>query len=186
MSMPMLHIHVNAERPCQFCMSISMLHVHVNAACPCRCSMIISMLHVSVRAACSWPWLHVHVRAACLWPCCMSMSLHVLDAFLFIVHYPYPCPCCMSTLYFFIACHDVCLQYNACPHCMSILHANAARPCCMPMEHVHAPCSCIHAACPCCMSMLLSNLRDHVACPVFAATLDAGYHTCTAISDKGA
>jgi hypothetical protein len=46
--------------------------------------------------------------------------------------------------------------HHACPFCMSTVHANSAKPCCMPMLH-----PCVHATYPWCMSML----HVHAACP---------------------
>jgi hypothetical protein len=63
-------------------------------------------------------------------------------------------PCCMSLL-------------------MSMLHVQAACPCCLYMLNVHAACPCwmsvlnVHAACPCSMSML----HVHAPCPCFMLLL---------------
>jgi hypothetical protein len=60
--------------------------------------------------------------------------------------------------------------HHACPFSMSILYANAACPCCMPMEH-----SCSMSTSLCCMSILLVyaasllHVRVHVHAAVHSA-----------------
>jgi hypothetical protein len=110
----MLHVLPVCHAPCPDGMSMSVLHICVNAARPCLCCMSMFMLHVHVRDICQRGMLTVNVNAACPCSCCMPMLL--LHAH---VHAACPDPCCMSTFVLHVHVHAVysCL-HTACPWCM--------------------------------------------------------------------
>ncbi len=147
----MLHVHADAVRPCQCCMSIAMLCVH----CPYRCGSM-SMLRV-------------------IYPCCTSVK-YICPFCIPMMYVHAACACCKYMLHNYAAspcCIPMQIDHSACPCCipiprprfLSIMPVRFARPLCKPMLyamlHVHDPCLCLHTECTCCFSMLLF----HAACP---------------------
>jgi hypothetical protein len=123
MSFSMVHVHVNGECPCPWCMSspwlmsMFMVQVYFDDSCPLR--MTKSMLTVN-----DW------VYSACPRPCFMSMSmtlsiLHVNDN----VHSACPCP--NVHVHVHAACPYPCCMFISMLLSISMLPIRAQCPCFM-------------------------------------------------------